>query len=511
MGKYFTLLAKNSSSNLSFYVLNQVIALLSYAILIRLLGLKEYGLLMFMQALSGQFHLFAESIGTSVVKYIPEFNSKNVRGKISPLVSGAFFALFIIGLLISLVNALLLYFDLYSLFDIEHDAGVRNLFVIAIITTPLNYAGFVFGSALKGFHRFHHFNVIDVTGNTLAFVLTLLLALLQKPLYIIFLGIELVLLMKYCLMFMAVGVKVRFTGMRSSLAVLKEVFHYAKWTLLQGTNSTIINSIDSILVSWLLGVQSLPIYRGIKKVILLPSHLNTQIKSAVLPIASEIGASTNREEINEILLKGTTALNSISAPIAVCFIIFAQPVLSILGGEHLLQYALIYQIVSLVYIVLTSRAFLVTFHLGHGVLIRKITLTLFVTAVFNIVLVVALGELLAMNGVLFASALAHAVTYPYLLAILLRQTGLSLQRYALNLSRTLLPVVSITAVYILYESRFVENAGINIFDLSVRACFLLVLAWATWCLSMNKEVKAVILEKLNIRQPEYTRSNQIVK
>lgn len=497
MGRYLSLLASNSSSNLGFYCLNQVLGLVSYAVLIRVLGLGDYGLLMLMHVLSGQFQIFSTSLGTSLTKFVPEFRQRGREEELPTLIFGTFFVLLVVGLIVSMAIALILIFDLYSVFGIEYEAGVRSLFIVAIITTPLNYAGVSFGNALKGFHRFHYYNVIDLTFNVMTLMVSVALAVFDAPLYVIFLAIELLLLSKYCIMFIGLRVKFEARAIRDFVATAKEVSHYTKWTVLQSLNSAIVHNIDSLIVSLLLGVQSLPVYRGLKKIIHLPTHLNAQFKSAFLPIASELGVDTDNGTINDILLRGTAAVSSATAPLAGGIIIFAEPILRLLGGEHLSQYTLVTQVLMLFYILLSSRAFIVTFHVGHGALIKQITKVMFATSLIGVGLLVTMARNMGIEGAISSAALAQIVTFPVLLGIVLRQTGLGAKVYLGSVWRVLSPIVLVLVVYIFVDQAFGPNLNSVFIDYLVKSAFLLVMLGLTWCMSVSQEIKNLILTKLS--------------
>lgn len=410
--KLYRILAGNTSSNGIFFVLQQTIQLVTFAVLVRLLGLEEFGLLMLAGALIGQFAFLDGGLSAGLQKYIPEFRASNRHKDISRAISGTFIIFSGIGFFIAVLLIGFTFLGGINLFHVNDEQSVRFLFYSAAVSALFQWPMLVFENAGKGFNLFHKLNIILFWENIISFILVIFSALLGFPLFLIFIlrfiprfgstFFRLILLKKH-------HKSPLFIIDSHTRKIMKRIFGYSVWVFIISFSSTIVNQLDKIIVSSMLGVSQLPIYVGVTRVLKLVGQLNGLLKSAVLPIASEIHSSGDKTLLNDLSYRGTKIFNAIFGPVTVSIILFANPILTILGGEAIARYDWVLQIGSLILLPVLCRAFLNTIVIGFGHIIRYQSLWSVITSFLYLVICITGIYLFELYGVILAHPITHAL------------------------------------------------------------------------------------------------------
>jgi O-antigen/teichoic acid export membrane protein len=269
------------------------------------------------------------------------------------------------------------------------------------------------------------------------------------------------------------------------------MFGYSGWIFIIRLSSTIVNKLDQVLVSSILGVSQLPIYVGVSHVLKIVGQINSLLKSAVLPIASEVYANTDKGLIKDISIRGTKMLNSIFAPLTVSIIIFANPILFILGGAEVAQYSRELQIGSILFMPVLCRAFLNTVVMGAGHIIRIQSLWS-VTTSFVYLLVCLIGlKFFGLKGAILAHPITHVIMmYPWLYLIF-KNIDLQMIDFWRAVFWGQWPSLMVLIVaYPLTKNLFV---GLNTYFIVVAfSTFVLAIMIVSWFFTIEKNVRMEI-------------------
>lgn len=424
MSKRLNVLGKNTASNFIFFFVSKGLSLFNYAILIRLLGLDSYGLLLFTASVLGQLNFMSGGLGTALEKFIPEYRAKGKFKKLNNSFTVTLLLFIGIGFLLSLLLLVVAYTDLITFFDISNIEKGKTLLILAAIFAPISWAGNCLKSTLRGYNDHHYLNKIETTTYSLSVFVSIVLAYFNFDLVWIFLSQRMSVVINTFLFVKKISKDYKITfkikGIKILLNTLKEIFSYSVWVFLIEISSFIVNTFDKIIVSGALGVKALPIYMGIIKMIQILASVNSKLNSAVIPIASELFQKESIQKFNEAALRGVRAVNAISSPISVLMIVFAFPILKIIGKDILTDYIVIFQIGTIIYMIGGSKSFLQKMIIGSGITIKEIGVIGITTSILYLGLIHYSISLFYINGAILTLPVIHLVILPlwfYLVAI----------------------------------------------------------------------------------------------
>jgi O-antigen/teichoic acid export membrane protein len=92
----YKILGENAISNGLFFGVERIIQLISFAVLVRILSLEEYGLLLIGGTLIGQFAFLDGGLSIAIQKFIPEFRLNEQKQDIGRAITITLF--FFLGL-----------------------------------------------------------------------------------------------------------------------------------------------------------------------------------------------------------------------------------------------------------------------------------------------------------------------------------------------------------------------------------------------------------------------------
>ncbi len=165
-------IARNVLYGFSTFVLPLGLSFVGTPILIRNLGLQNYGILMLILGAVGFSGIFTFS--RAITKYIAEFRVEGENEKIPYLISAALFNNFAIGLLsiiVILTTAKWIIRDILKIDQEMQDVSVKALYITSVIIF-LSMFTQIFTAILQGIHRFdvyskifNFYNIAVLSGN----------------------------------------------------------------------------------------------------------------------------------------------------------------------------------------------------------------------------------------------------------------------------------------------------------------------------------------------------------
>lgn len=497
MSNYLNILGKNTASNFIFFFVSKGLTLASYAILLRYLSLEDYGLLIFAGTVLGQFNFLEGGLSTALEKFIPEYRIKEQFDKINKSIIVTFLFFFIIGLIVSALILLTIYTDIISIFKIQDLDKARTILALSAIFTPFAWGSKSILGALKGYNKYHFLNILDTSAYFFTTIVTIVLAVLGVPVLWIFLSQQVLGLMKGMLLGRTLlslfKIKVLGISLNDILTTFKEIFSYSLWVFIMNAASSLINQFDKLIISGMIGVNALPIYVGVTKLMKMLTEINNKLKSAVIPIASEINSKFDQHKFNEVAIKGIRAMNALAAPITALAVIFGDPMLRLLGKEHLLPYTWVYQLGAIIYMLAGSRAFLHTMHIGAGTIIKFMGVYSVATSVFYVASAFILTHYFGLTGAILALPFTHAIMYPVWVKVVLAKTNLSFSLFGKAIIQGQWPSWIILILYFTLNS-LVVNPNMLLFTL-ISLVFISLLAYLSWNYTIDSVIKNYIKKR----------------
>ena len=333
--RLYRLLARNTTSNGLFFVLQQLLGLLAFVVLIRAMPREDFGTLLLAQALVGQFALFDAGLSVGLERFVPVFRGQDRLDQIERAIAVTMLVLIIAAVVVGLVLLALVYLPADSSSELLgrlETGGLAPVLVIAMVVVwPLK----ALHAAGRGFNEHHAVNIIEFLELTAGAVVILALVYLEASITAIFICSQVPFLF---------GAGARWGVLRrnrlprvvridlAAVSLLRELFGFSVWVFVMRMCSQWINQLDRILVAALLGVAAVPIYHGIMRVIRAMVQANAVLMSAVVPVAAEIFSRDDTDAFNQLARRGLRTLNAAHGAMTALFVVLAHPILHLLGG-----------------------------------------------------------------------------------------------------------------------------------------------------------------------------------
>lgn len=170
-------IARNAAFAISTFVLPLILSFIGTPVLVKSLGLQNYGIYVLASVFVGFSIIF--SFSRAITKYVAEFRIAGENEKISGIISAALYFNLLMGLLSILLIWLSADFLVTNILNIETDARsktVYSLYIVSLIiffTMPTQ----IFTAVLQGVHRFDSFSKILNFNNVVLLCGNIILAL----------------------------------------------------------------------------------------------------------------------------------------------------------------------------------------------------------------------------------------------------------------------------------------------------------------------------------------------
>jgi O-antigen/teichoic acid export membrane protein len=413
----FGRLARNTGSNAVFFAFQQLLGLVSFAILIRLLPLEEFGVILLSGVILGQHVLIDGGFSTGIQKFIPQYRLNGEKDNIARAVSLHFMLLFLValaGFCVLAAVAGLSDFSWLGLGDIrEADNVVFTIGCLMVVYWPVQ----VLISAGRGFNLHHPLNVIQSRVLLASTGITLALAWMEWSLSAILVGRYLPhlagaiacwrLLKRHQPRIVMVD--------RTSIRVFKQISGFSGYVFLINFSSQLANNLDRLWVSLMLGVGAVPIYEGLVRVMKIPLQVNGILKSAIIPVASEVYSAHAPEKFADMGINGLRIFNIVYGFTTLLVFGFAGMILWLLGESTLVSHLEVLQLGMVLLLPVAGRGFFNQMLLGAGFLVRLQAGFSIVTALLYALFVVVGAKTAGITGAVLALPLVHLVMgYPWL-------------------------------------------------------------------------------------------------
>ncbi len=498
--KLLNVLSKNTFSNFVFSFVNIALELIQYAVLIRFMEMEAYGILIFAGAILGQFNFLEIGLGIGLSKFIPEFKLKGEQAKISQAIVATTGLFVIMGLIVSAVLLILVMTDsLGSLFKVEDIATTQNLVLLVCLFAPFSWGGKALLGGLKGFNQHHEVNVINSSIRLFQFLAVCLLAFFSFDVLWLFLSLQLfeiirLIWFQYTLSRLHKIETKDVIHIQNLVSTIKQIFGYSMWVFIMQLSGMLINQFDKMIVSALIGIEQLVVYTGIVKLIRLLTIISNRLNGAVIPIAAELNISSGSvSSFNKAAMRGVRVINAIAVPIVAITIIAAEPVLTLIGKEYLLEYKLTYQIGMLLYAVAGACSFLGKMLVGAGNIIRFLSLYNISKTILYLLTVGASIEYGGLVGAILILPIIQVSILPIWLFFVKKLAEVELLKLAKAILSGQWPSLLVIALYFILPEEF------NIYLLVFSVVFLAVTSVK---FTIEKPIKDILMSYAGFKKVE---------
>lgn len=465
--------------------------------------MEAYGILLFTGAILGQFSFLEIGLGIGLEKFIPEFKLKQQSAKISQAIVATAGLFLMMGLLVSIILLILVKTGLLGeIFKVEDIAKTESLVLLACVFAPITWGGNALLGSLKGFNQHHSVNIINSIIRLLQFIIITILAFLSYDVIWLFLSLQLfeiiriVWFQQRLSLFHQIKI-VEIKSINAFISTMKQIFGYSIWVFVMQLSGMLVNQFDKMIVSMFIGIEQLVIYTGVVRLMKILTNISGRLTSAVIPIAAELNTLADSEKFNKAAMRGVRMVNAIAAPITALALIFAEPILQIMGKNHLLEYELIYKTGILIYMIAASRSFLNKMLIGAGDIIRFLSLFSVITSIVYFLLAYYLINIWDLSGAILALPFTHLLLLPIWLLFVKIFANVKLSNFLLAVWKGQSVSLIIIVIFIALTTVFPALlSNCVLLFITILLC-LSLLALFSWWYTIDDKVKEMVLSFYN--------------
>lgn len=510
MHNLYKTLAKNTISNFAFKPISTVISLVTFGLLVRLLGLEQYGILMLAAVITGHFSVLNLGISGGLVKFIPEFKVQKEHDKINDAISASLILFSIIGLIVCVAIFLFINLGGIHLFKVNQNLvnSAERVMLIAAIFSLFKWPGTVFSSSLRAFNAYHNLNIVLFLENIFRSAILIVLSYLHVSIDLIFLASNLPRIVSFIIQYFILrrtypSLLIRIN--KNSFKTLRHIFSYSIWLLTIQLATVFNHQTDRLIVSFLLGVEMLPVYAVIKRPAGLISDVCATFKKSVIPIASELYAANGLKGVKELVLRGSRLGNAIYASFACILILLLEPLVRLWVGEEFVAYVWVAKIACFFQLFNLTKFFLNTAAKGVSMIIRFQGIFAIISSILYLGLCIVMIQYYGIEGAIFAYIIASVIMAPIWYFYIFKSMELSITNFLKEGTVKGQFVSWILLVVILPLSPFINKISSWV-ELGILGFFLLLIFYtATWLFCVENAIKERVrqylkpyLEKINL-------------
>jgi len=397
---------KNSFYNLSGQIFQTVTLFITTPLLVKWMGVEDYGLWMVVNSVVGTMGILELGMGASATKFIAEYSfNKNRRG-LSSVVIVSLCVYSIVGILLMLIiyfSAPIISSLLITSKTISHSAA--NCIQVAAFGFLPTFLINIGVAMPMGLQRYEISNIIYSLRVLMSQLTSVIIVIMGGHVLDVLIGNVFVL---WIFAFIALFVTYRILlphGLHFYISwdYAKKIFSFSGYVLLQNLGSQLFSYCDRIVIGRVLGLQAVTYYSVGTMVTSKMIQVVGGISQSLLPAASEAMAVKNYSRLYSLFLKGTLSAILISFTMGGILLIFSKLFLQFwMGTEFMRQSLSMFRILILAYVFISINA--PAFFIANGIGIPWInSITSIVGGILTILLIILFGNLWELNGVALAN------------------------------------------------------------------------------------------------------------
>jgi O-antigen/teichoic acid export membrane protein len=316
------------------------------------LGEADYGIYLFITAITGYFSIMDLGIGNSLVKFVAQYQTEEDKEKLNSVINTTFFIFLVIGLvggiLLFLIGTFLLDYLVVDSSEILPKARAI-IYILGVF--------FIFSSAmaslrgvLAGLQRFDILAVIAfimslVNLSVVVIVLSMGYGIVELVLYTTCSGLLGFILMAFFIQRLLPNLTIGFSFVKKKM--VKTLMDMSMSVFLLSVFVMVIYYTDRLVIGIFLDIALITFYQAAWKLYGIPTKIPEIGLQAVIPAASELEARDNLPALRRLFLRGTKYVLAMCLALAVPLIFLSKQILSVWMDPSYAQYYVVVQILTI--------------------------------------------------------------------------------------------------------------------------------------------------------------------
>lgn len=494
-------LALNTTSNLGTLFLKLGITFVMTPIFIKNMGNYDYGLWEMVGAVIGYMGMLDLGIRPAVSRFASRFIAQKDNAALTSLYATAWFFLLIVGLFIAIILTVAGVFFADLIAPGESTDTLRYTWFLLILAAQLliTFPSYTAESYLEAYQEYYLKNNVtifnSIIGNAVLFIFitpdnALLLLAATNAIGICTKYIFLVWLMQYRRPFL------RLRRCYFSLAQLKELLRFSVKTLVQGIATKMENATDSLVIGFVMGPASVPLYSIPANLVSYIRLISYNFTHVFMPYFSSLGALNDQKKIQEVYLTGSKFTVAPCLILAIGAYTLGADFLALWVGEEIARSADNFLGVLIAFLVIPLFNPMASRYLTaidkHGFFAKWQPIVALANLGLSILLIYPLGIL----GVALGSLIPALVFQPILLSVCCKHLGFSPIAYCRTvLMPWLIPCGSMVVAIFIAKAFFVVSGYFVLLMIASLASLLFFLLG--WLLALTEIERSQLASILN--------------
>jgi O-antigen/teichoic acid export membrane protein len=327
--------------------------------ILKMLGDDSYGLMALVGSVTAYGFLLNFGITDAVTKYVAEYRAKEDIEQARSIIATALILNTGLGLLLIAVSVLLSPF-FSSLFNVPaaEQTTATWLFLLSGVGVALTIPFGIVTAVLRGLQRFDLINLSGVGATLLTLGGTVLVLVWEGGVIgLAIVGIVTAFLAQIFNIWLLywIAPELRFglhSGSRSHVRILAS---YSSALFVMNLGGYLESRSDEVVIGSFLPVATVTPYNLARRLSGLPQTLTEQFQTLLLPMASELHANENRDQLRSLYMVSTRITLAIFLPIALVLVILAKPILTLWIGAAYAEYSYLILILVTASLIDTSQ------------------------------------------------------------------------------------------------------------------------------------------------------------
>jgi len=400
--------------------------LLATPVLIKYLGIAEYGVFIFLSIFStyGLLNLFDFGMEGALQNHVARFEAAGEKRKIQSSLTMSLVFYGLIGTALGLALYMLAGFVESRFIDETgglNRAVVRASISIVSVNVFMQFLSLPFTAVLQGLRRFVISKSVDTAFNVLKYVLLIATAIYFRRIDVAFMVILVVTTVRLLVLICIVRYRLPyFRPMQFGVeySVFKSLFSYSAILFVSRIIGIVFNQMDKFLIWLYLVITQMAIYDIVVRPANLIRIMIGVINSAVIPEVARLHHQKEMGRLRTLYIDLVRYAYLIIVPVLAVGYVHMESLLSLWVGDEFGQYSYMALVMLSVYLLAPVASMASTMAVGLEI-VKKVIWISIVASIINIVLSLFLLKFMGLVGLLVATLAAEMfMVFPYLAAMM---------------------------------------------------------------------------------------------
>jgi O-antigen/teichoic acid export membrane protein len=475
-------------------ILALIITFFLFPFIVRHTGKELYGVYLIVMTVTGYFGLLDLGVMSALTKYVSEYNGVGDVGGIGRIINASLSFYVLIGVIAALfLFGCSIYFDRFFRIEVQNVVLVRQLFIIAAISSLLTWPLSTFRGTVEGLNLWDIEAVVNMVVQLLNALFAIIIFTIGYGIVIYFIASQILNIMG-CIAFYLVSkkktpFKIYFPYL--DVKTFRFIFNFSSFMFLSSLVSIFLFDIHSFIIGYFISLSAVTIFAVAYNIQNYFRYINSAIGAPPWTLASEMEGRGDYDGQRTLLFKGTKYTSVVFLPVILIMFNFAEPFINYWMGSGFQESVLPAKIIILFWL-FNGTIEPATSMLSAKGIVRKPLYIQLTVAISNIVIGLALIKIIGITAIALGLTLSMIIIgFPQYLRLSLKSLNVPFMEYFNKAVKSNLFLYLFVAVLSFVLSRYWYPKNIFFTLLEMAVIYFISLA-LYYVVILNKDEKTEI-------------------